>query len=202
MQTGLIIDVNEQYEEPSVNWKHLIQVFEDRISHFEIRNEMDMIRRSVSEKCRDASERETGIYQLSVPTGGGKTFSSFRFALHHAQRKGKKRIIYVIPYLSIIDQTARNLREILGLSDDDSVIFEHHSNIMEPEDEKAADIRKLITAMVGQPDYYYHYGAVLETVMSAKSGKLRKFHSILTQSLFLMRFNRFLLKQYIALMRL
>jgi len=173
-----LFDVNEQYEEPSVNWKHLIQVFEDRISHFEIRNEMDMIRRSVSEKCRDASERETGIYQLSVPTGGGKTFSSFRFALHHAQRKGKKRIIYVIPYLSIIDQTARNLREILGLSDDDSVIFEHHSNIMEPEDEKAADIRKLITARWDSPIIITTMVQFLETVMSAKSGKLRKFHSM------------------------
>lgn len=173
-----LFDVNEQYEEPNVSWEHLIQVFEGRISRFEIRNEMDMIRKSVSEKCRDAAERETGIYQLSVPTGGGKTFSSFRFALHHAQRKGKKRIIYVIPYLSIIDQTARNLREILGLQEDNLVIFEHHSNIMEPEDEEAAEIRKLTTARWDSPIIITTMVQFLETVMSSKSGKLRKLHSM------------------------
>ncbi|HHW45390.1 MAG TPA: CRISPR-associated helicase Cas3' [Clostridiales bacterium] len=173
-----LFNTNGQYKEYFFDWKFLIDVFEDRISQLKVQNEIDTIRKSVSEKCRGAADRETGIYQLSVPTGGGKTFSSFRFALHHCERKGKKRIIYVIPYLSVIDQTAKNLRNILGLPEDNEIIFEHHSNIVEPEDDEAAEIRKLAAARWDSPIILTTLVQFLETTMSAKSGKLRRFHSM------------------------
>ena len=79
------------------------------------------------EQCRQAGSRETGIYRLSVPTGGGKTLASLNFALHHALETGKRRIIYVIPYLSITSQTVATFRNMLGLDADSNIVLEHYS---------------------------------------------------------------------------
>ena len=68
-----------------------------------------------------------GIYRLNVPTGGGKTLSSLRFALAHAKAYGKSRIIFTSPLLSILDQNAKVIREYIG---DDNIVLEHHSNVV------------------------------------------------------------------------
>lgn len=175
---AFLFDINEEYSCHPVNWDTLISTFENSISRFSNTTKIDNIRKIVSDKCKSAADRRTGIYQLSVPTGGGKTLSSFRFGLHHCKKYSKKRIIYVIPYLSIIEQTAKNLRDILNLPEDNEVIFEHHSNIMEPEDEKASEIRKLSAARWDSPVILTTMVQFLESVMSAKSGKLRKFASM------------------------
>lgn len=170
-----LFDSEGKYSAAETDWATLINRFEKNIVRFQNDTEIALIRKSVSDKCKNAAERPTGIYQLSVPTGGGKTLSSLRFALHHAQKEGKKRIIYVIPYLSIIDQTANNIREILDLSMDNDVMFEHHSNIIEPEDEKASEIRKLSASRWDSPIIITTMVQFLESVMSSKAGKLRKF---------------------------
>jgi len=84
-------------------------------------------RQRVLADCRAASKLEPGFFSLTVPTGGGKTLSSMAFALEHAVQFGKDRVIYVIPYTSIIEQNADVFRKILG---SDQVI-EHHSNLSE-----------------------------------------------------------------------
>jgi len=173
-----LFETNEAYTCESCNWDKLINVFEENISKLSSVGKMDRIRKSVSDKCRSAADKETGIYQLSVPTGGGKTFSSFRFALHHCKKYEKKRIIYVIPYLSIIEQTAASLHDILNIPKDSNIIFEHHSNIVEPEDEKSSEIRKLSSARWDSPIILTTMVQFLESVMSSKSGKLRKFASM------------------------
>lgn len=170
-----LFEINELYSCRPAEWEPLINVFEDNISKFPNTSKIDSIRRRVSEKCKTAADKGTGIYQLSVPTGGGKTLSTFRFALHHCKKYSKKRIIYVIPYLSIIEQTAKNLKDILNLTEDNEIIFEHHSNIMEPEDEKASIIRKLSAARWDSPIIITTMVQFMETVMSSKSGMLRKF---------------------------
>lgn len=94
-------------------------------------SEIATIRQQISAECELAGNRPTGIYQLSVPTGSGKTLSSLRFALKHARKWNKKRIIIVIPYTTIIDQTAREIRSVLQCDD---AILEHHCNVVVDED--------------------------------------------------------------------
>ena len=113
-------------------WNLLIERLEQHISEIERRSSVDDIRSEVSLACREFGSREKGLYQLTVPTGGGKTLSSLRFGLHHAAHHQMDRLIYVIPYTTIIDQNAAVARLILEgvrTGEKDTVILEHHSNL-------------------------------------------------------------------------
>lgn len=121
------------------SWEELISRLENRLSEFSQQNEVDHQRRGVSDACRNRSGCEKGIYLLTVPTGGGKTLASLRFALHHAMEHGLDRIIYVIPFTSIIDQNAEEIRKVLedraiDGSYLDRVVLEHHSNLTPDEE--------------------------------------------------------------------
>ena len=170
--------VKEPYRPSAVNWAPIIRVFEEKLQQFDGEREISKIRRRISERCKKSAEKDTGIYQLSVPTGGGKTLSSLRFALHHSALKNKKRIIYVIPYLSIIEQTASELRKILGVQEDDPTILECHSNIVPSEDKEEQALRALAASRWDQPIIITTMVQFLETVMSSKGGKLRKLHNL------------------------
>lgn len=86
------------------------------------------LRHKMSEQCLEASQKHSfGVYKLSIPTGGGKTYASFRYALSLAAKEKKDRIIYTAPYLSILEQNAADLKQVLQ---NDENILEHHSNIL------------------------------------------------------------------------
>ncbi|MCD1261223.1 CRISPR-associated helicase Cas3' [Paenibacillus athensensis] len=104
----------------------------DRLDSFEIETDIDVLRRQMSEQCEQFAKKPSGIYTLSIPTGGGKTLASLRYALKHACKYQKKHIIYVVPYTTIIEQNAEEVRRILK---DDQHILEHHSNVVDDVDD-------------------------------------------------------------------
>jgi CRISPR-associated endonuclease/helicase Cas3 len=112
-------------------WPALAALLEGRVRRFVPRSPIDDLRRQVSDACLSASGRPKGTYLLTVPTGGGKTLASLRFALHHADTWGMDRVIYVSPYTSIIDQNAEVVRNVLEPAGTEfaSVVLEHHSNL-------------------------------------------------------------------------
>lgn len=116
-----------------VNWQQAIDRLEEKLSSFKVRNNVDVLRNKISKRCLDYADKDQGLYSLTVPTGGGKTFASMRYALHHAKKHNLDHIIYIIPYTSIIDQNAREIRNILEKKGDKTPwVLEHHSNL-EPE---------------------------------------------------------------------
>lgn len=179
------------YSEHAVDWQSLINVFERNMSSFDRDSEINSIRGDISEQCREAASRPTGIYRLAVPTGGGKTLASLNFALHHAAIHGKRRIIYVIPYLSITEQTSRTFKSMLNLGDDSSVLLEHYSSAQGRDFERGSSSghneenesqmehdRKLAAERWGSAIIVTTMVQFLETVMSSHGTDLRKFHNM------------------------
>jgi len=120
----------------SPSWESLIKRLNNKLKAFENKNDVDKLRSQVSQQCFQFSGKPKGIYQLTVPTGGGKTLASLRFALNHANAPKDKmdRVFYIIPYTSIIDQNAEEVRKILEEKDSegkylDKIVLEHHSNL-------------------------------------------------------------------------
>jgi CRISPR-associated endonuclease/helicase Cas3 len=115
------------------SWQILIERIERKYKDFKITNRVDEIRKEIAEHCLHEAARQKGLFTLTVPTGGGKTLASLRFALHHAHKHMMDHIFYVIPFTTIIDQNAQIVREILEPEDcpEDSgkIVLEHHSNI-------------------------------------------------------------------------
>lgn len=146
---------------------------------------VNRIRDRVQELCREAAGRQPGFYSLTVPTGGGKTLSSIVWAVNHALKYGKKRIIIAIPYTSIIVQTAENLRGVFGAEN----VLEHHSNF-EPgqlceEDNSLKYKMKLATENWDYPIVVTTNVQLFESLFSNKPSSCRKLHNICNSVLIL-----------------
>lgn len=117
-------------------YDRLMDKLEDYASQEDANTPINRLRAEMSQQCEDFAERPSGINTLSIPTGGGKTLASFRYGLKHAIKYKKRAIIYVVPYTTIIEQNADELRKIVQ---DDRYILEHHSNIVIPEQDDNND---------------------------------------------------------------
>ena len=106
-----------ELEDPESLWGGCLAHLEEKISHFSRDTAINRARGEISDRCRRMAEEKPGIYRLNVPTGGGKTLSSLRYALAHAKRWGKRRIIFTSPLLSILEQNAAVIREYVGNND-------------------------------------------------------------------------------------
>jgi CRISPR-associated endonuclease/helicase Cas3 len=133
--------------------------------------ELNQIRADVLRQCREKASRAPGIFTLTVPTGGGKTLSSLAFALEHALQNDKRRIIYAIPYTSIIEQTADVFRKVF--KELPSAVLEHHSNIA-TETERG----KLATENWDAPLIVTTNVQLFESLFAARTSSCRKLHNI------------------------
>ena len=143
------------------------------------KNELCAKRSAILRSCLQGGEREKGLYTLTVPTGGGKTVSSLAFALTHAVRHDMKRVVYVIPYTSIIEQNAKVFAEILGPEN----VLEHHSQT-ELADEKGdsetleARRRRLACENWDAPVIVTTAVQFFESLYAAKTSRCRKLHNL------------------------
>ena len=136
-------------------------------------------RNEILKRCIQLSSKETGLFTLTVPTGGGKTLSSMAFALNHAVKNNLERVIYVIPYTSIIEQNAKVFKDILGLDN----VLEHHSCFQFDSDdtENCYDVKQKLKYSAENweiPIVVTTNVQFFESLFSNKSSKSRKVHNI------------------------
>lgn len=165
----------------------LLDKLEDHMKSFESdslkEREEDILnqkRRQVLQACiQHGGQGKKGLYTLTVPTGGGKTLSSLAFALHHAKARGMDRVIYVIPFTSIIDQTAQVFRDALG----EENVIEHHSGAEYVAEEGGIDdtniCRKVLaTENWDAPVIITTAVQFFESLYASRSSRCRKLHHI------------------------
>ena len=135
------------------------------------------LRQGVLTQCRDKSKFPAGFFSLTVPTGGGKTFSSLAFALDHAVAHVLSRIIYAIPFTSIIEQNAKVFQEALGQEN----VLEHHCNYKERDDQENTSYerqRGLAAENWAAPVVVTTNVQFFESLFSNKPSRCRKLHNI------------------------
>ena len=153
------------------------------------KTELNRLRSFIQSRCKECAEEAPGFYSLTVPTGGGKTLSSLAWAMNHAVKYGKDRIIIAIPYTSIIVQTAAILRKIFGAEN----VLEHHSVFDADtalksygEDMDEMKLRqRLATENWDYPIVVTTNVQLFESMLSNKPSACRKLHNICNSVLIL-----------------
>lgn len=164
----------------------LTQQFNHYLQRFE--NPQTAINRKRTETLQaglDEADHKPGFFALTVPTGGGKTFTSMAFALNHARAHGLKRIIYVIPFTSIIEQNAEEFRKALGPLGQENVL-EHHSNfdwdgLRQTSDDETKAVQgklKLAAENWDIPIVVTTNVQFFESLFASKKSRARKLHNI------------------------
>ena len=164
-------------------WADFSDKLEQKLTGFSIPPEpkaekIARLRQKISDDCLESGDKPPGIFRLCVPTGGGKTLASMRFALRHAQKYNKKRIVVVIPYTSIIDQNVKEIRDIFHMDD---AILEHHSNVMTEdngEDTESMDFRRILTERWDVPVIFTTQVQFLNTLFAGDNSSLRRLRAL------------------------
>ena len=135
---------------------------------------VDQHRATVLAACKTQASQPPGIFTLTVPTGGGKTLASMAFALQHAEQHDQRRVVYALPYTSIIEQTAKTYREVFG----EKNVLEYHSNL----DQEQVRRRSITTEMAAEnfdaPIVVTTNVQLFESLFSAHGSTCRKLHNL------------------------
>lgn len=158
-------------------WGVLLQRLDVGLSNFQPSSPIDALRANISAECFAAASRPQGLYTLTVPTGGGKTLAALRFALEHARQHELERVIFVSPYISIVDQNAAVARSILEPPEAPfaSVVLEHHSNLPEEKDTWRS---KVLAENWDAPVVFTTAVQVLEAMFGPGTRAVRRLHTM------------------------
>jgi len=135
---------------------------------------VNRLRAEVLAQCRACAADAPGLFSLTVPTGGGKTLSSLAFALEHARIHGKRRIVYAIPYTSIVEQTADVFAHAVGADN----VVEHHSQADYDEETRDSLRARLACENWDAPLVITTNVQLFESLFAAKTSRCRKLHNL------------------------
>lgn len=170
------------------SWQILINHLEKHLLKFKNTDEISILRKQISQECLEFSKSLPGIYRLAVPTGGAKTLSSMRYALHHAKIHKKKRIFYIAPYLSILEQNAQCFKDAIKQED---LILEHHSNVIfestniknagseNVDYEEVMNKHRHLSENWNSPIVLTTFVQFLNTLFAGSTSSIRRFHSLI-----------------------
>ncbi len=168
-ETEKAFDTKKLWEEMYVRMKEKLSRFSSATDRISVQ------RRSISERCRNFAANKSGVVRMIVPTGGGKTLSSLRFAIEYCKRHGSEKIIYTAPFMSILEQNSDEIRSIAG----EEAFLEHHSNIIADIDcENDLQEYELRTEKWDSPVIATTMVQFLNTLFSGKSSCVRRMHRL------------------------
>lgn len=153
------------------------------LADFAADTEVNRVRADILHHVRRQAECRTGLFSLTVPTGGGKTLASLAFALDHAIHHGLRRVIFVIPFTSIVEQNAAVFRAALGPLGE-AAVLEHHSAFVakpprdEPERFQAREKLRLAMEDWDAPIVVTTAVQFFESLFAARPSQCRKLHNI------------------------
>ncbi len=148
-------------------------------SKFDSSREINQLRSGIFQDCLRKAAEPRGFFSLTVPTGGGKTFSSMAFAVEHVRRHKMQRIIVVIPYLSIIEQNASEYRRVLD-PENKGIVIEDHSSVgsKDDEEEQGRTLEEMAAENWEAPIIVTTSVQFIESLFSNRTSKCRKLHNI------------------------
>lgn len=162
------------------NWETMLKSLELFLNSKNSDNEIGKARRTLSELCYKAgSKYESGIYRLNLPTGAGKTLSGMRFALENAIKFEKKRIFYIAPLISILDQNSEEIKRAVGKAFEKEVLV-HHSNLVNSgeEEDDELDMNDLLAETWDAPIIVTTLVQFLNTLFDGRLSCVRRFKSL------------------------
>ena len=169
------VKTENQYDTASL-WEAMSKRMNEKCAEFSKRTDtISKQRCSISERCAEFAKNKVGACRLIVPTGGGKTLSSLRFAIEYCRQHGKQKIIYTAPFMSILEQNSDEIRKIAG----DEYFTEHHSNLLaEIDDKEELHEYELRTEKWDSPVIATTMVQLLNALFSGKSSAVRRMHRL------------------------
>lgn len=159
-------------------WQKALSNLESYLGKLPTDTDIRKARKELSDFCKEFAGKASNIYRLNLPTGAGKTLSGLRYALTHAIKYDKKRIFYVAPLISILDQNAKVIREAVG---NDDIVLEHNSNIIMDQDNEEELNRyryQLLTETWDSPIIVTTLVQFLNTLFVGKTSCIRRMKSL------------------------